>query len=144
MKLKISTRVNQSLEVVQNGFTQDLFLSLNPPFPKVDLLQFDGCTKGDIVSLKLKFGFFNQVWTSEITEDHLTENQWLFVDEGTQLPFFLKQWRHRHLVEREGSRAVITDDIEFSCGFILIDVLMWPALYLQFLYRKPIYRKLFK
>lgn len=143
MNIKISTKVNASLTKVKSGFTQDLFLSLNPPFPPVKLLQFDGCKKGDKVALELNFILFKQQWVSDITEDAEDDQKWYFVDQGVKLPFFLKKWEHRHLVERRGDKSEITDDITFSTGYIFTDFLFYPALLGQFLYRKPIYRKIF-
>ncbi len=144
MKLRISTRVNAPLQTVKNGFNQDLFLSLNPPFPPVKLLQFDGCEKGDRVKLELNFIFFRQDWVSDITEDAETTERWYFIDEGTKLPFFLRSWKHHHSVERNGNGSVIIDDITFSTGMILTDLLMYPALLGQFLYRKPVYKRKFQ
>lgn len=143
MKLKITTQVRASVANVKEGFTEKLFLALNPPFPPVKLLQFDGCKKGDTVSLELNFIFFKQKWTSDITAEGETENHWYFVDKGVQLPFFLKIWEHRHEVEKDGEASRIIDDIVYTTGTILTDVLMYPILYFQFLYRKPIYQRVF-
>lgn len=142
--MKIITSVNQSPEQVQAGFTQQLFLRLNPPFPKVKLTQFDGCRTGDVVSMELNFLLFKQVWTSDITDDGQDENQWFFVDEGTQLPFFFKFWKHRHLILRKGDKTSIVDDITYKTPFLLFDWLLYPLLYLQFVYRKPIYKNVFR
>lgn len=144
MNIQIKTKVPASLEKVKEGFTQDLFLSLNPPFPPVKLLQFDGCKKGDKVKLELNFIFFKQLWVSDIVDDRQDKNSWYFLDIGVQLPFFLKKWRHHHGVEKAPSGSIIIDDITFSTGTILTDILMYPLLYGQFLYRKPIYKKIFK
>lgn len=142
MNIKISTQVGASLKKVQEGFTQELFLSLNPPFPPVKLLQFDGCKEGDHVALELNFILFKQQWISDIVEDDEDDNSWFFVDKGVQLPFFLRKWEHKHIVEKHEEASLIIDDISFSTGFLLTDVLIYPLLYAQFLYRKPIYKKL--
>ena len=144
MKLRIETKVNATLETVKAGFTQDLFLNLNPPFPPVKLLEFGGCRQGDKVALQLNFIFFKQHWISDITEDHASTDRWFFVDEGTRLPFFLKSWKHHHEVQSEGKGALIIDDIHYTTGTLLTDVLMYLPLLGQFLYRKPIYRKIFR
>jgi len=144
MKIRIATQVDASLEKVKEGFTEDLFISLNPPFPPVKLLQFDGCKTGDQVALELNFILFKQLWVSDITDDGQSEKEWFFLDEGTKLPFFLKSWKHWHVVEKNESGAKIVDDITFSTGTLLTDVLFYPALLGQFLYRKPIYRRIFK
>jgi ligand-binding SRPBCC domain-containing protein len=144
MKLNFSTKVPQTLNVVRNGFTSTLFLKLNPPFPPVKLEQFDGCRQGDRVRLELNFIFFRQIWESLITEDGETPQEWYFIDEGVKLPFFLKTWKHRHRVLYvDGNTSEIVDEIEYSSGNRLLTLLLYPALYLQFLYRKPIYRKFF-
>ena len=143
MTIKISTKVNSDLKTVIRGFDQKLFLSLNPPFPPVKLLRFDGCKKGDQVTLELNFLLFKQTWISKIVDDRLEENQWYFVDEGKKLPFFLKTWTHKHLVNRIDEQALIIDQIQYSTGTILSDLLMYPVLLLQFLYRKPVYKRVF-
>ncbi|MEQ8685601.1 MAG: hypothetical protein RIE86_09915 [Imperialibacter sp.] len=144
MKIKIRTRVKADLQTVREGFTEKLFLKLNPPFPPVKLLRFDGCKRGDKVELELNFILFKQTWESLITHDLSNETVFSFVDEGVRLPFFLKSWKHHHINEAiENGGASITDEIEFTTPTLLTSLLFYPVLYLQFLYRKPIYRKVF-
>ena len=144
MKIRISTQVSASLFQIREGFTKDLFLSLNPPFPPVKLLQFDGCNTGDRVVLELNFMLFKQRWISDITEDKETDHEWYFVDKGTELPFFLKSWKHSHVVQKKGNGAQIIDDVTYTTGTLLTDLLFYPALLGQFLYRKPVYKRIFK
>jgi ligand-binding SRPBCC domain-containing protein len=143
MRIKISTLVKQPYKKVFEGFDQNLFIKLAPPFPPVKLLRFDGCKVDDRVALRLNFIFFKQTWESLITDYQNNEQEISFVDEGVKLPFFLKYWKHHHRVVKEGEQTQIVDDISFKTPFFLFDYLMYPALYLQFLYRKPIYRKVF-
>jgi len=143
MNIRISTKVSQSYTSVMQGFNEQLFLRLNPPFPPVKLVRFDGCKKNDIVSLELNFILFKQKWVSQILEDHLNETKFYFIDFGTKLPFFLKYWKHQHRILKYNNEAVIVDDIHFKTPFFLLDFLLYPVLYLQFLYRKPIYKKVF-
>ena len=144
MKLQIKTNVQADLDAVKKGFDETLFKSLSPPFPRVELKRFDGSSKGDVVSLELNFIFFKQLWTSEIVEESQDPNEWLFVDEGTQLPFFLRKWRHKHRVLKSDQGSVIVDDIEYAVGNLFFDCLLFPSLALQFLYRRPIYQRVFK
>ncbi|RAI95159.1 SRPBCC family protein [Algoriphagus yeomjeoni] len=143
MKINLSTQVNQDYLSVKKGFDETLFTKLSPPFPPVKLARFDGSEVGDLVSLELNFIFFKQKWTSEISESKTTEAEYYFVDKGTILPFFLKKWRHKHRIIKKGNQAIIRDEIEFSAPFGLATLLLYPAIYLQFLYRKPIYKKIF-
>lgn len=144
MIFKISTTVNTALPSVKEGFNEDLFVSLNPPFPRVILQQFDGCSVGDIVSLELDFVFFRQVWTSEIVNENSSATSWEFIDEGRRLPFFVKSWRHIHRLTSIGKNTLITDHVTYSTGSSVTDWLVLPMYYLVFLYRKPIYKRTFK
>lgn len=144
MRILIKTEVRAALPKVKEGFTKDLFLSLNPPFPPTKLLEFGGCRAGDKVKLELNFILFKQQWVSDIIEDYESEIQWYFIDVGIKLPFFLKSWKHIHEVKSIKNGSEILDNITFSTGTLLTDALMYPFLLLQFLYRKPIYKKIFK
>ncbi|MCL6258386.1 hypothetical protein M3O96_04760 [Aquiflexum sp. TKW24L] len=144
MKINIETSVGQDYLSVKEGFNQNLFTKLSPPFPPVKLLRFDGSKKGDTVTLELNFIFFKQKWTSVITEDFTDSNEFYFIDQGIELPFFLKEWRHKHRIIKNGSGSVIRDEITFNANPGFIGIFLYPAMYLQFLYRNPIYKKYFK
>ena len=145
MRLIIRTKVESYFLDVKSGFTEDLFLALNPPFPPVKLRKFDGCSKGDEVQLELNFILFKQSWHSDITYDLTDDTTFQFIDVGVKLPFFLKSWKHHHVVNKiNENTSEIIDDITFSSPLWLLDLLLYPALYLQFLYRKPVYKKVFK
>ncbi|WKK79080.1 SRPBCC family protein [Marivirga arenosa] len=145
MHIKLKTQVSQGYLKVKEGFNEKLFLSLNPPFPPVKLKEFGGSEKGDKVHLQLNFILFKQDWISRITFDNTDDSVFEFIDEGEKLPFFLKYWKHHHIVEKSSEQTSnIIDDITFKSPFILFDFILYPVLLLQFAYRKPIYRKLFK
>jgi ligand-binding SRPBCC domain-containing protein len=144
MKLTLQTRVEQDYLSVKKGFDQTLFQKLSPPFPPVKLLRFDGSSTGDLVVLELNFLFFKQRWTSEITEDSTDEKEFYFIDEGIELPFFLKTWRHKHRVIQDGTGSLIRDEINYTAPFGWMTVLLYPTLLAQFAFRIPIYKRLFK
>lgn len=143
MKINVSTHVESNMEQVWAQFDESLFKALNPPFPPVKLLRFDGSQKGDEVHLLLNFLLFKQLWKSLITDQGEKDGEIYFVDEGIQLPFFLKKWRHRHRIVRNGRGSTIIDEIEYHTPLPLLDWLMYPAMIGQFLYRKPVYQKFF-
>jgi hypothetical protein len=118
--LLLKTKVDQNYLKVKEGFNEDLFTSLNPPFPPVELKEFGGSEEGDIVHLRLNFIFFKQDWISEITYD-----------------------RTNKVLKLDNNTSEIVDDITFKSPFKLMDYLLYPVLWLQFAYRKPIYRRLF-
>lgn len=144
VNITIKTIVDQRLPDVIAGFNADLFLKLNPPFPKVRLVRFDGCKTGDIVSLELNFLLFKQIWISEIIEDKNSSQEFFFIDKGAQMPFFFKSWQHKHILRVKDDKTVVIDDISYQTPSRLTDWFVYPLLYLQFLYRKPIYRKVFR
>ena len=144
MKLVLKTNVQQSPKQVWSGFDQALFEKLAPPFPRIRLLRFDGSTTGCTVEVELNFVFFRQIWQSEITEHGETADEIWFVDQGSQLPFFLKSWRHRHRLRPTETGTEIVDDIEYRTGSLAMDYLMFPLMWAQFAYRGPIYRRAFR
>ncbi len=138
MNLKLRSRVACKLETVQARFDEDLFRYLLPP--GAALIQYDGSKKGDIVHLKLPVA---GDWVSEITEHGRTEQGSYFIDEGRQLPFPLKRWKHRHVLHRDGDHTIIEDDMHFSSGNRVLDLLLYPALFLAFLPRVWQYKAYF-
>ncbi|MCH6199134.1 hypothetical protein MMU07_06075 [Aquiflexum sp. LQ15W] len=144
MKINIETTVEQDFLQVKEGFNESLFTKLSPPFPPVRLLRFDGSEKGDLVTLELDFLLFKQKWTSLITEDHTDGKEFFFVDQGIDLPFFLREWKHKHRIIKNGLGSIIRDEITFKAKPGFLGIFLYPAMYLQFLYRKPIYKKYFR
>nr|WP_293834470.1 hypothetical protein [uncultured Arsenicibacter sp.] len=143
MKLILRTQVARPVNEVWAGFDRRLFDKLSPPFPPVQVLRFDGCQTGDQVQLELNFLLFKQRWDSLIVDQQTSPDEIYFIDEGTKLPFFLRYWHHRHRLIKSGSGTLIIDDITFRTPNRLTDYLMLPVLWLQFLYRKPIYKHVF-
>jgi ligand-binding SRPBCC domain-containing protein len=144
MHVKVTTQVNQNLASVKAGFNQDLFLKLNPPFPTVSLIRFGGCYTGDFVELLLDFKVKKQKWISEITYDNETNERFEFIDEGVVLPFPFHSWKHHHILIGNAEGCQIVDSIEYKAKYKLMTVLLYPLLLLQFLYRKPVYKQVFK
>ena len=144
MRLSVTTAVDGDFRQVFTGFDQQLFSALNPPFPKVKLLRFDGTRIDGEAHLELNFGIFRQRWISRNTDFEEGETEIFFVDVGVELPFFLKSWRHRHrVVAAAEGKSLIVDEIDFTGPNPVLSLLLLPALYLQFLYRKPIYKRFF-
>lgn len=145
MHLLLQTPVRQPLAQVWAGFDRSLFDQLAPPFPPVEVVRFDGCLTGDVVHLRLNFIVFKQDWISDIVDQQTTTNEIFFVDEGTKLPFFLRYWHHRHRLvqDRKTGGTLIIDDITFRTPSLLTDYLFYPLMWLQFAYRKPIYKRVF-
>ncbi|WP_460622581.1 SRPBCC family protein [Hymenobacter tenuis] len=145
MHFTLSTHVAAPPAQVWAGFTRELFLALAPPFPPFRLLRFDGCHRGDEVHIELGAGPARFHWTSLITDHGTTpDGTFYFVDEGQKLPPPLRYWRHRHLMQpAPGGGTYITEDLEYRTGLKALDVLLYPAIWAQFAWRQPIYRRWF-
>jgi len=145
MNLKFRTEVTSSLEGVKQGFDRSLFLQLKPPLIQLVLDRFDGCEVGDEIHLRVGIPGALQTWVSRITFHHYDGDSWSFVDEGNPLPFPLRQWLHRHGVRRLASGgAEISDEISYSCGNRILDLLILGPLWLSFAGRASVYRRVFR
>ena len=145
MHVTLRTTVVQAPAQVMAGFTRELFVALAPPFPKLRVLRFDGCRTGDQVEIELNTLVKRLPWTSLIV-DHgqQPDGTLFFIDEGQVLPPPLRYWRHRHLIQPgPNGGSVIADDLEYRTASRLLDVLLYPAMWAQFAWRKPIYRRWF-
>ncbi|OGX88343.1 SRPBCC family protein [Hymenobacter glacialis] len=145
MHVTLRTTVAQAPAQVMAGFTRALFVALAPPFPRLRVVRFDGCRTGDKVEIELDTLVKRLPWTSLIT-DHgtLPDGTCFFVDEGQALPPPLRFWRHRHLLEPgPKGTCVIVDALEYCTASPLLDALLYPAMWAQFAWRKPIYRRWF-
>ena len=144
MKLRISTSVAQNYNQVFDQFDERLLKQLTPPGMQLKLIEFDGSKKGGVVHLEVTIlRLLKQEWYNEITEFERGEQRNYFVDEGVKLPGLFKYWRHEHSIEKDGTGTRIVDNITYKSPFLLLDWLLWPTLFLQFAYRKPIYKRMF-
>ena len=146
MHVTLRTAVSQPPAVVMAGFTRELFVALAPPFPRLRLLRFDGCHSGDRVEIELDTLVKRLSWTSLIVDDGTQpDGTHFFVDEGQVLPPPLHFWRHRHLIQPgPNGGSVIVDALEYRTASRLLDALIYPAMWAQFAWRRPIYRRWFR
>lgn len=143
MRIIIKTKVHQVYKKVFQAFDINLFMKLKPPLVSLNVRRFDGCQKGDEVHIEVKILWMKQKWISLITEQQSNENEIYFIDEGVLLPKPLKYWKHKHIIEKSIDSSIIIDDICYNTNNILLDFLLFPALFLQFYFRKPVYKSYF-
>jgi ligand-binding SRPBCC domain-containing protein len=140
-RILLETIVATDFRKVFAGFNQDLFMQLRPPLLPFNLRRFDGCAVGDEVHIGLGPGV---EWQALIVEQEESADEIYFVDTGKQLPPPLKDWRHRHGIQRVTDDTTrIVDDITYTSGLPPLDWLMYPVLYVLFAIRGPVYRKVF-
>ena len=137
-----SCRVSASLAYVRDQFDKTLLAKLAPPFPIARIIQFDGCKEKDQVSIELDFLIYKTRWDSVITSEHSDATSFVFVDEGTKVPFGIKQWKHEHRMESiSENESVVIDKIHFQTNYKLLDWLLFPLLWGMIAYRFPLYKK---
>ncbi|MEM6767027.1 MAG: hypothetical protein AAF824_03020 [Bacteroidota bacterium] len=144
MRIYITIPVKGNPRDILKRFDRQLFEALTPPGVRVELLRFDGSSKGDRIHVRLFLPILGkQDWVSVITEEKLSEHEAYFVDEGEQLPVFLAKWRHKHLIKTYQEGSAIVEDITYEAPNKLLGLLLYPLMYVQFAYRKIVYRKVF-
>ena len=144
MKLILKTKVDGYYKEVMRRFDLALFEALKPIGAKMEIRQFTGSETGDIVELEF-VSPIKAKWRSEITDHGSDDKQAYFIDEGRVLPFPLKKWKHRHIVEKiDDDASCIIDDIYFSSGIKILDILIYLPLLLSFYPRKKIYKRYFR
>ncbi|MFY0653917.1 MAG: hypothetical protein JXQ96_17890 [Cyclobacteriaceae bacterium] len=139
MNITLRSKVIGEISEVHKRFDANLFKYLLPPGAR--LIEFGGSEKGDFVRLNLPLA---GEWISEITGNGMSEDMRYFIDEGRKLPFPLKKWKHRHVLHRAGNNTVIEDNMNFSTGNIIADMLFYPVLLFSFLPRLWQYKSYFK
>lgn len=145
MRFLIPTLVKGNYKTVFSGFDHGLLLKLTPPGMRLELVSADAPDKpGGRIHIKVKvLGLIRQEWVNEFSRYELRDDECHFVDEGRTMPFPFKRWRHDHRVLKEGDNAKIVDDVTYSSGLLILDWLLFPVVWFQFRYRRPIYRKHF-
>lgn len=142
LSYSISTSIQAPISHVKELFTANLLMRLSPAFPRVTLQRFDGCKKDDNVILEINLVFTKVTWSSLITEDKLTADEWFFIDQGVKMPFGLNYWQHKHRVKKINEESCeIIDEISFDTRNEFLNYLLFPFLWGMIFYRKPLYQK---
>ena len=142
MTIILKTEVTGHYLTVMEQFDLQLFEALRPPVG-MTIREFTGSKKGDRVILDFRLPAKFR-WQSDIVEDgHDDERAW-FIDEGFILPWPLKSWRHKHIVEKiDSESSTIIDHISYECSNAILTSALKPLLYGAFYPRKKIYKQYF-
>lgn len=143
MNIQIKTEVKGHYQAIMDQFDRQLFEALKPKGADMEIVEFTGSKKGDRVHIRFNSPIKAE-WISDITEDGLNKKEAWFVDEGSKLPFPLKYWRHKHIVQKvTEDSSLIIDDITFKGPNTIMTGLMYPGILAGFLPRKKIYKRYF-
>lgn len=144
MRILLDSLVKCSFEKVSADFGDELFKFLLPPKFVASLVAYEGSKPGSKVHIRFKLPLPSD-WISIIKSEFRDTEKYIFVDEGEKLPFGLKQWKHTHsVIKVDEKQTRILDDMNFSTGYKIFDLLMYPVLYLSFYPRKKLYKKYFE
>jgi ligand-binding SRPBCC domain-containing protein len=144
MRLRLAAEVEGNFKDVMSAFDRNLFEALKPPAGQMEIVQFTGSKKGDVVHLRFVKPIHAE-WISEIVEDGESEEECWFVDKGTTLPWPLQTWTHKHIVKKiDTNTSVIVDDMSFTGKNPFLTLLLYPALFIGFYPRKKVYKRYFK
>lgn len=144
MNIQLKTKVDGNYKEVMKRFDRQLFEALKPKYGKMEIIEFTGSKKGDLVHLQF-LSPIKMEWISEITDDGEDEKESYFIDEGVKLPFPLSFWQHKHIVQKiTEDTSYIIDDMTFKGPNFLVTLFLYPALYIAFFPRKSIYKSYFK
>jgi ligand-binding SRPBCC domain-containing protein len=143
MKIFIETPIKKNFHDVFALFNEKLFKALKPPMVKLVIERFDGCKKGDEIHLKISpLNLKTERWVSHITEFHEDAEQIYFVDIGVVIPPPLKFWKHTHRIKHISEhKCMVIDDIEFSSGNAVLDIILFPVFFTMFKMRSPVYKR---
>lgn len=141
MNINIQTfiKTNKSLHYVFEQFNQEMFFYLTKNAP-VKPLRYDGDEIGSEIHLQMLLPWKDK-WVSVITERSKGDTECYFVDEGSQLPFNILNWKHRHILKKVEGGVVIEDAITFKSTNSFFNLFWWLALIPQFLIRKIQYKR---
>lgn len=144
MTITLKTPVKGNYKKVMKAFDRNLFEALKPPLGEMEIVTFTGSKKGDTVHIR----FLKPIkaeWISDIVEDNITEDNAWFIDVGSTLPWPLASWKHYHGVEKiDETQSMVIDQMTFAGKNFLLTLLLYPAILLGFLPRKPIYKSYFE
>ena len=127
------------IKKVKSEFNNILFLKHLTKLLPVKIIEWDGTYDG--AKAHLAFWFFG--WRDFIVnhkENSENKISFSFVDEGINLPFYLKNWRHKHEAYKENDFIIIKDEVNFTADSKFLDLFLFPLLVMPILIRKIFYK----
>ncbi len=143
MKFSMNSPVKGfSPEEIMGIFDFSFLSELSPPMMKPEAVVYEGNRPGAKIHFRLKTPFGKKDWKGEINGYGETPDEIWFSDEGKEIPFGIKTWHHKHRLIKTEYGTKIRDEVEVTFKNALLTPLLAPGIWLQFLYRKPLYSKI--
>lgn len=143
MKFSINSRVRGfSPQQIIEVFDFDLLRELSPPLMKPHALIYEGNRPGSRIHFRLATPSGVKNWIGKIDGYGESENEIWFSDEGIEIPFGIKTWKHKHRLMKTDYGTIIRDEVEVEFIRPWTALFKLPGIWLQFIYRKTLYEKI--
>ena len=124
-------------KVIESFHNKD-FVTFLIKFQPVKIIAWDGIKDGKLA--EFKFWFFGWKKMNVIHKNYLLKSNYLsFEDHGSLLPFGLKKWKHKHIVEKVNEGTLITDLVSFD-GNGFTKIFVKPIMLFPIALRKMTYK----
>jgi ligand-binding SRPBCC domain-containing protein len=145
VKFVVQSKIRDvNIQDVYSVFDFRLLAELSPPIMKPEAKLYEGNELGDQLYFVIRTPIGDYPWKGKVTEESITENEIYFVDEGIQMAFGMSAWKHKHRLIKTDYGTLIRDEVFFDTKNVLLKYVLLPGVWMQFLYRKPLYEKIVK
>jgi len=145
VKFVVESKIRDvNIQDVYSVFDFRLLTALSPPMMKPEAKIYEGNKLGDQLYFVIRTPIGGFPWKGKVTEESITENEIYFVDEGTEMAFGMSTWKHKHRLIKINDGTLIRDEVFFDTKNRLLKYVLLPGVWMQFLYRKPLYEKIVK
>ena len=136
-KQKIFLKKIKPSKVIES-FHDENFVKFLINYQPVKIIEWNGIKNGD--KADFEFWFFGWRKMNVIHRNYILKiNHLSFEDHGIVLPFGLKNWKHRHVVEKVNKGTLITDIVSFDIsGFtnvFIIPIMLFPIVLRRITYK---------
>jgi len=136
-KQKVLIKKVLPAKVIESFHDKD-FVSFLIKFQPVKIVVWNGIKNGKLA--EFKFWFFGWKTMNVIHKNYvLKTNHLSFEDHGNLLPFGLKNWKHRHIIEKVNNGTLITDLVSFE-GNSFKNIFIKPIMLFPIVIRRITYK----
>ena len=145
MKFVVESKIRDvNIQDVYSVFDFRLLAALSPPMMKPEAKLYEGNKHGDQLHFLIRTPIGRFPWKGKVTEENISENEIYFVDEGIEMAFGMRAWKHKHRLIKTNEGTLIRDEVFFDTKNPVLKYVLLPGVWMQFLYRKPLYEKIVK
>tara|TARA_Y100000590_G_scaffold460227_1_gene619102 strand:- start:455 stop:895 length:441 start_codon:yes stop_codon:yes gene_type:complete len=144
MKYKQTVEIeNICFEKATNEFKNINFVKFLTKLQPIKIINWEGIKNNDEAFFKLWFFGWKNFKVKHINYK-FNDKELTFIDYGTELPFGLKSWEHKHILENSRNGIRIIDSLKINHGKKIIGLILYPILIFPIVTRKILYKIYFK